>query len=128
MHDALSAKFGVFQHDLSFSPGSHELHMLYVSPVLLVAVHGIGCASITRWVGVRDSLYCAPCLAESPQLETMLYRSAPTLGEVHDTLPVRSRTVMTYVHIGENDRIVCPHERTWTILELSFRWILYRGE
>ena len=93
--------------------------MLYVSHVLLVAVHGIGCARKTRWVAGRDSLYYAPCFVESPQPETMLYRSAPTLGEVHDTLLVRSCTVMTYAHIAENDRIVCPQRTTQTILEFG---------
>ena len=93
--------------------------MSYVSPVLLVAVHGIGCAQITRWVVVRGSLYCAPCLAESPQLETMLYRLALTLDEVHDTLPVRSQTVMTYVRVHVDGGIVCPQETTRTILKLG---------
>ena len=93
--------------------------MLYVFLVLLVALQGKGFARKTHWVAVRDSLYCTPCLAESPQPETMLYRSAPNPSEVHGTLPVRSRTVMTNAHINENDRIICPQGTTRTILELG---------
>ena len=111
--------FAFLQHDLSFLPGSHELPMSYVSPVLLFAVQGIGCARITRWVAVRDSLYCAPCLAESTQPETMLYRSAPTPGEVHDTLPVRTCAVMTCAGLSEDDGNCMPTGNIRTILELG---------
>ena len=93
--------------------------MLHVSLVLLVAIQGTRCAGKTRWVAVRDSLCYALCLAESPQPETMLYRSTPTRGEVHDTLPVRSLTTMKYPHVAVDGGIVCPRETTRTMLELG---------
>ena len=93
--------------------------MLHVFTVPLVAVQGAGCAQKSRWVAVRVSLYYAPCLSGSSRPKPMLYRSAPTPGGVHDTLPVGSCMVMTDAHIAENDRIICPQETTRTILELG---------
>ena len=102
--------------------------MLHLYPVLHMVAQGTGCVLSTWWVAVRVSLYCASCLAESPQQDTVLYLWVPTRGEVSYTLPVPSQLVKdTYADLSVDDMKRRPAGNLQTILKLGCWWVPYHG-